>query len=48
MTMVMKMKLAVTPGGRIVLHVLCVLHGGNVRWHWAGIKREFAAARLKR
>ena len=27
--------------GRIVLHLMCLVHDGKWRWHWAGICREF-------
>jgi hypothetical protein len=33
--------------GRIVLHLLCWVHDGNFRWHWAGISRELHARGLR-
>jgi len=30
--------------GRVLLHVVCALRDHHLRWHWKGIRREFAAA----
>jgi len=36
--------LAQTRTGRVLLHTLCLIrHPANLRWHWRGIRREFAA-----
>jgi len=32
--------LSQSPLGRIALHVLCVVRGGQCRCHWQGIRRE--------
>ena len=29
------------PVGRICLHVAAMTRDGQVKWHWAGIRREF-------
>src|ERR1043166_2827936 len=34
--------------GRVLLHLACVLQRGNLRWHWAGICREFKPAARSR
>lgn len=36
----LSIKLAQSHWGRATLHLICLLSGGNVRWHWSGIKRE--------
>jgi hypothetical protein len=36
----MKTWLAERSSGRALLHLVCLLRDGHVRWHWAGIKRE--------
>jgi hypothetical protein len=30
--------------GRIVLHLLCLLRGRHMRWHWRGIVRQLHAS----
>lgn len=40
--MKMKTKLAKTSYGRVMLHLLCFVRDGHLRWHWAGIAREIA------
>jgi len=37
----MKTWLAERSSGRVLLHLACLLRDGHVRWHWAGMKREF-------
>jgi len=37
----MKTKLAETPLGRIALHLICLCRDGHLRWHLAGVLREF-------
>jgi hypothetical protein len=37
----MKTWLAERSSGRVLLHLVCLLRHGHVRWHWAGMKREF-------
>jgi hypothetical protein len=37
----MNTKLAEFKIGRVVLHLGCLLRDGKVRWHWAGVRREF-------
>lgn len=39
----MKLKLAHYPIGRVVLHMVCLAQDHKLRWHWAGIRREFYA-----
>jgi hypothetical protein len=39
----MKLKLAHYPIGRVVLHLACLAQDCKLRWHWAGIRREFHA-----
>ena len=35
--------LAYTRTGRVLLHALCLIrHPAKLRWHWQGIRREFA------
>lgn len=34
-----------TPFGRVLLHVRAMLRHGKVKWHLAGIRREFASAK---
>jgi hypothetical protein len=36
------MFLATSRPGRIALHVLVALEGGQLLWHWQGILRELA------
>jgi hypothetical protein len=36
----MKTWLAERSSGRALLHLICLLRDGHVRWHWAGMKRE--------
>jgi hypothetical protein len=36
----MKDQLTETRAGRIVLHLMCIVRHGRVRWHWDGIRRE--------
>ena len=31
--------------GRALLHVLCIVAGGNRPWHWEGILRELRLTR---
>ncbi len=38
----MGMKMAKYRLGRMALHVACILRGGNLQLHWAGVLREFA------
>src|ERR1700743_503810 len=40
-TYIMKLLMAKSNAGRIFLHLLCLLRGGNCRFHWAGVTREF-------
>ncbi|HTL58281.1 MAG TPA: hypothetical protein VL361_21520 [Candidatus Limnocylindrales bacterium] len=41
----MKIRLAQTRFGRVLLHVGCCLkRPGHLSWHWHGILREFAQA----
>jgi predicted alpha-1,2-mannosidase len=40
----MKLLLAKSNAGRILLHLLCVCRGGDRRFHWAGVSREFKSA----
>lgn len=35
-------KLSETPKGRALLHLICLIRDGHVRWHVAGIKRELS------
>ena len=37
----MKTWLAERSSGRVLLHLACLLRDGHVRWHWAGVLREF-------
>ena len=37
----MKLLLAKSNAGRILLHLLCLFRGGNRRFHWAGVHRQF-------
>ena len=37
--------LAQSSGGRILLHVLCVMRDGAWGWHWQGIRRELTPNR---
>lgn len=37
----MQTYLAKSRHGRVMLHLLCVLRDHHLRWHWAGIVREF-------
>lgn len=34
--------------GRALLHLGCIVSGGNRRWHWQGIRRELRLARRDR
>jgi len=38
----MNARLAQHSFGRMLLHLLCLLRDGHVRWHWAGVRREMA------
>jgi len=40
----MTLILAKSRFGRMVLHLICLAHDGQWRWHWAGIWREFHSA----
>src|SRR6267142_5414674 len=43
---VIKLRLAQTRFGRVLLHVICCLRKPrSLSWHWRGIVREFARAR---
>jgi len=35
-----RLRLARTAGGRILLHLSCLLRGGHSSFHLAGVKRE--------
>jgi len=37
-----EMKLASSAAGRVVLHLLCARRDHHYRWHWQGVRREFA------
>lgn len=37
----MNMHLSRYPLGRILLHLTCMLRDRRLRWHWAGVVREF-------
>ncbi len=37
----MKLLMAKSNAGRIFLHLLCIFRGGDCRFHWAGVTREF-------
>ena len=37
----MTLILAKSRFGRMALHLMCLVHDGKCRWHWAGICREF-------
>jgi hypothetical protein len=41
----MQAKLVLHPAGRVLLHLICLMRDGHVRWHWAGMRREFNRAR---
>ncbi|HXG48537.1 MAG TPA: hypothetical protein VNO52_12985 [Methylomirabilota bacterium] len=34
--------------GRALLHLSCIVAGGNRRWHWQGIRRELRLIRRQR
>jgi hypothetical protein len=48
LTAPMKTQLAEHPSGRVLLHLACLLRNGNVRWHWAGMKRELQKLATRR
>lgn len=37
----LKLRLGYSRGGRILLHLWCMLHKGHLQWHLRGIAREF-------
>jgi hypothetical protein len=39
-----QLQLAVTPSGRIALHLLCAWRDHRYGWHWRGVARELARA----
>jgi hypothetical protein len=41
-TMTFSRRLSQSSKGRAVLHLLCLMLDGHVRWHIAGIKRELS------
>src|ERR1700743_467326 len=43
----MKLLLAKSNAGRIALHLLCLLRGGDCRFHCSGVSREFKSAYKK-
>jgi hypothetical protein len=44
----MKTWLAERSSGRALLHLICLLRDGHVRWHWAGMKRELQKITARR
>ncbi len=40
----LKLRLGCSRGGRILLHLGCMLHKGHLQWHLRGIAREFHLA----
>jgi hypothetical protein len=45
MNMHLFFRLASTRGGRVALHLACILAGSDPRAHWQGIKRELRTHR---
>jgi len=33
--------------GRVLLHLFCACRDHQIKWHWRGIRREWAAERAK-